>query len=347
MKMRFIVFTLLLAGLLLVLGCSKKEEYPPIAAWDKYSDQFSGLSFSYPAGWLLNAEGNRVALSSTFEAAERFVDPRAEDKRENDIDAKITVFRERPDSLSSLDAIVNAYIKDRTSEGFVGKTAKEITTETMLLDSTEARKFTYYGNYTQQNKVTTTRVYAIRDSAVYTLEYAGFNDYFEPFSHVMDTLIASIRFPRPKVKAADADPSLPSTTFTEFSNKFLSISYPDNFEALTPSVKGDIKFALDIKGYRQDCTIHIDVRPAQSLAVEKVFAQNQGKFSRASGKGEATIAGMKAMYVNYAPRGDIAGRAYFIVKNDQVYRIIMNYYAPKRADFLPAFEKTVSSLKIS
>jgi len=342
MKMRCTVLTLLLAGLLLVLGCSKKEEYPPIAAWDKYSDQFSGLSFNYPAGWLLNAEGNRVALSSTFEAAERFVDPRAEDKRENDIDAQLTIFRERPDSLSSLDAIVNAYMKDRTSEGFIAKP-----TETIMLDSTEARKFTYYGNYTQQNKVSTTRVYAIRDSVVYSLEFAGFNDYFEPYSYVMDSLIASIRLPRPKVKAADADPSLPSTTYTEFSNNFLKISYPDNFEAATPSVKGEIKFALDLKGYRQDCTVHIDIRPAKGLTVEKVFEQNRGKFARVSGKGETTISGVKAMFLNYTPAKDIGSRAYFLVKNDQVYRIIVNYFSPKRGDFLPTFEKTVSSLKLS
>jgi hypothetical protein len=337
---------LLMAGVLLVLGC-KKREYPPIAAWDKYSDQFSGLSFNYPKGWLLNAEGNRVTLTSTFEAAERFVDPRAEDKREKDIDAQITVSRERPDSLNALDAIVNSFIKDRSSEGFLGKTAKEIMPETIMLDSTEARKFTYYGNYTQQNKVTTTRVYAIRDSVVYYLEYAAFNDYFEPYSYVMDSLIASIRLPRPKSKAAAADPSLPSTTFTEFSNNFLRISYPDNFDAATPSVKGETKFSLEIKGYRQDCNVRIDILPAKGLAVEKVFEQNQGKFARVSGKGEATIAGVKAMFLNYTPAKDIASRAYFLVKNDQVYRIIMNYYAPKRADFVPAFEKTVGSLKIS
>jgi hypothetical protein len=342
MKRRFIFLTLALASLWLVLACSKKKEYPQIAAWDQYNDQFSGLRFAYPKGWLLNAEGNRVSVTGSFEAAERFVDPRADDKRDNDIDAQITVFRERPDSVKSLDEIVSAYTKERSSEGFMVKP-----TETIMVDSTEARKFTFYGNYTQQTKLTTTRVYAIRDTVVYYLEYAAFNDFFEPYSYVMDTLMASIRLPRPKAKAADLDPSLPSTTFTEFSNNFLKIFYPDNFEMATPSVKGETKFALEIKGYRQDCTIHIDVRPAKGLTVEKVFEQNQGKFSRVSGKGETTIDGVKAMYVNYSPARDIASRAYFLIKNDQVYRIIMNYYAPKRADFLPAFEKTVSSLKIS
>ncbi|MDZ7363827.1 MAG: hypothetical protein ONB46_24390 [candidate division KSB1 bacterium] len=346
MKIRLTISIFLLVGVLLVLSCSKKKAYPPIAEWEEYNDQFSGLRFKHPKGWHLNADGNRIALASTIEAAERFVDPRADDSRESDIDAQITVFRERPDSLKALDEIVSSFIKDRSSEGFLGKTAKEIIPQTIMLDSTEARKFTYYGNYTQQNKVTTTRVYAIRDSVVYYLEYAAFNDFFEPYSHLMDTLIASIRLPRPKVKAAGADPSLPSTTFTDFSNSFLRISYPDNFEAATPSVKGETKFSLEIKGYRQDCTVRIDVLPAKGLSVEKVFEQNQGKFSRVSGKGETTIAGTKALFLNYSPAKDIGSRAYFLVKNDQVYRIIMNFYAPKRADFLPAFEKTVGSLRI-
>jgi hypothetical protein len=336
---------ILLAGVFAVFGCGeKKKVYKPITAWEKYSDPFTGLSFSHPVadstGWHLNADGNRVTLTSSLAAAEKFLDPYADDRGEEGM--QITVFRERPDSLQSLDEIVAMYAKDRKAEGFnVSKI------DTMMVDSTNARKFTYYGNFTQKTKLTRTRVYAIRDSVQYYLEYGAFNDLFQPYSYVMDSLIASIHFPRPKVKTADADPSLPSTTFTDFSNNYLKISYPDNFEASTPSVKGETKFSLEIKGYRQDCTVRIDILPAKGLTVEKVFEQNQAKFSRVSAKGEATIAGVKAMFLNYSPAKDIASRAYFVVKNDQVYRIIMNFYGPKRADFLPAFEKTVGSLKIS
>jgi hypothetical protein len=335
------LFMLLFASVLLVSACSKTTEYPKIAEWEKYSDPFFGLSFTHPKDWHLTAEGGRVTLSSSYDAAERFVDPRAEDKNDKDLDIQITVFHERPDTLKTLDDIVNAYIKERSSEGF---TVKPV--ETIMIDSTEARKFSYAGYYTQQNKLSTTRVYAIRDSVQYYLEYAAFNDLFEPYSYIMDTLIASIRLPRPKAKAANVDESLPSTTFQDFSNNFLKISYPDNFQCAFPSVSGETKFAMDIKGYRQDCTVHIDIRSAKGWTVEEVFAQNQVKFPRPGAKGEATIAGAKALFVNYTPAKDIGSRAYFIVKDDQVYRIIVNYYAPKKADFLPVFEKTVASLKL-
>ncbi|MGH7453623.1 MAG: hypothetical protein ACRENG_19905 [bacterium] len=335
------LFTLLFASVLLVSACSKKKEYAPIAEWEKYSDPFFGLSFTHPKGWHLTAEGGRITLTSSYEAAERFVDPRAEDKREDDLDIQIIVFHERPDSLQPLDEIVNTYTKERSSEGFLVKP-----TETTMVDSTDARKFSYAGNYTQKTKLSTTRVYMIRDSVQYYVDYSAFDDLFEPYSFIMDTLIASIRLPRPKVKAADVDESLPSTTFQDFSNNFLKISYPDNFETAFPAVKGDTKFSLELKGYRQDCTVRIDVFPAKGLTVDKVFEQNQSKYTRFSKGGEVTISGQKAIYLNYSPARDIASRAYFLVKDDQVYRIIMNYYSPMRGAFLPVFEQTVKSLKI-
>lgn len=335
------LLTLLLVSALLVSACSKKKEYAPIAEWEKYNDPFFGLSFTHPKDWHLTAEGGRITLTSTYEAAERFVDPRAEDKRDDDLDVQITVFHERPDSLRSLDEIVNTYTKERSSEGFVVKP-----TETITADSTEARKFSYYGHYTQKTKLSTTRVYMIRDSVLYYLDYSAFDDLFEPYSYIMDTLIASIRLPRPKVKATNVDESLPSTTFTDFSNNFLKVSYPDNFETSFPAVKGDTKFSLELKGYRQDCTVRIDILPAKGLTVDKVFEQNQDKYPRASKGGEMTISGQKAIYLNYSPARDIASRAYFLVKDDQVYRIIMNYYTPMRGAFLPVFEQTVKSLKI-
>ena len=43
---------------------------------------------------------------------------------------------------------------------------------------------------------------------------------------------------------------------------------------------------------------------------------------------------------------DVASRAYFVVKNDKIYRVIFNYYAPAKKDFLPAFEKSVASIRI-
>src|SRR5574341_1000035 len=148
------LFTFLFASAVLLGGCSKKKEYPKITEWDAYSDEFFGLRFTHPRGWHLNAEGGRITLTSSLAAAEKFVDPRMDDKGEDG--EQITVFHERPDTLRPLDEIVYAYIRDRKSEGFIVKD-----TAAILLDSTDAKKFTYYVHYTQRTKQSNTRVYAI------------------------------------------------------------------------------------------------------------------------------------------------------------------------------------------
>ena len=52
---------------------------------------------------------------------------------------------------------------------------------------------------------------------------------------------------------------------------------------------------MEIKGYREDCTLRIDVMPAQNLAIEKVVEQN-AKFYKELSRGEATVGGLKSTY---------------------------------------------------
>jgi hypothetical protein len=63
-------------------------------------------------------------------------------------------------------------------------------------------------------------------------------------------------------------------------------------------------------------------------------------------RGAVTLDGVKSEYLNYSMVKGVQSRVYFMVKNDKIYRIIFNYYAVMKADFLPAFEKTVGSLVV-
>ncbi|MDZ7291468.1 MAG: hypothetical protein ONB44_20725 [candidate division KSB1 bacterium] len=333
------LFMFFFLAALLVLGCGKKVEAPKITEWEHFHDPILNFGFTYPKGWHATIEADKIVISSSYGAAERFVDPTAKNRGEEGV--QLTVYHEKTDSLADLDFTAKNYRDELINARFNVEPIEPTT-----LDNVTARKIPYSGYYDQKTKISSIRIYAIKDSMVYYANYSAFNDLFEPYKFVFDTLIASIRLPRPKVVVANVDPSLPSATFTEFSNNFLKISYPDNFETTFPAVKGETKFSLEIKGYRQDCTVRIDIFPAKGLTVDKVFEQNLPKFIRVSTKGEATISGEKSLFLNYSPAKDIASRAYFLVKNDQVYRVIINYYLPKKADFLPAFEKTVASLKI-
>ena len=79
--------------------------------------------------------------------------------------------------------------------------------------------------------------------------------------------------------------------------------------------------------------------------MDKVFDQNKGKFKPKSTK-DAKIDGLDAKYLTYTPEPKVEGRAYFVVKNDKVYRLVVTWYQPMADDYVPVFEKAIASLKI-
>jgi hypothetical protein len=215
--------------------------------------------------------------------------------------------------------------------------------ESTTIEGTPASRIIYSGSFDDRTGIQAARTLAIKDSVLYTVTFAGFNDYYEPYTAVLDTFLATAELPKPK--AAQVDPSLPSPEFDSFSNDILSISYPNNFTTAVPESKGEVQFTLQVQGYRKDSNILVDVRPAKKLTVEKVFDQN-AKFFKPTSKGETTIDGLKAPYINYSPTKGIESRVYFAVKNDKIYRVIFNYHQPLKKDFLPAFEESIASIRI-
>lgn len=336
MKSTRTVFLLLLA-LAIVGGCSKKTAPVTITEWAHYQDPYYKLAFNHPAGWQISSNDGGVKVYSSKEAAEKFFDPYAVNKPDG---VELIVARVKMDTVKTLEGFIKEFSDEKKASGFNVKAA-----EPKKLENLDGQMITFSGAYTKENKVSSIRVIAMADSVMYYIQYSAFGDLFEANKVVFDTLLASVRLPKPKSAAEMADPLLPSADFEQFDNVAFKFSYPSNFDVGMGKKKGEASMALDIKGGRQDCAIHIDLLPSKGLTVEKVFEQNE-KFYKAGGKGSTTIDGQKAMYLTYVPAKDIEARAYFIVKGDKWVRVIMNYYTPKKADYLPAFEKVVGSLKI-
>lgn len=333
MKLRQ-TFLILTIGLLF-MACDKKVKAPAITEWTQYQDPFFRVSFSYPKGWHLVGEPHKVILYSSQESMQKFFDPTFE----GPIGAQIIVTAER-DSLSSLSKYVGTFESDKKAEGFVIQSKKEIT-----MDGLAADEFQYSGQFDKKTKLTAIRTFTLKDSTIYYVHFGAYNELFEPYKVVYDSVIASLVLPKPRVFAKNVDPSLPVAETDKFSNEVLELTYPANFSpSLKPAGK-DIQFSMELKGYRQDCFVTIDVRPAKGLSLEKVIEQNT-KNMKSTGKGSTTIAGEKASYVNETPIKSIDRRTYFVVKNDKFYRVIFTYYSPMKKDFLPAFEKTVASLRL-
>jgi hypothetical protein len=243
--------------------------------------------------------------------------------------------------VQTLDQYVEGLKTDLSGSGF-DISASEAAT----LGGLPATLVHYRGAIDKKNVIEAIQVSAVRDSMLFAVKYEAFNQMFVPCKPALDTVLATLTLPKPKpAGGTPEEPPPPSEVFAKFDNERLTISYPDNFEASLPRPKAPTEFSLQIKGYRQDSYVQIDVIPAGGLTADKVVEQN-AKFYRETSRGKATVAGETTTYLNYSPMKDVQSRVYFLVKNDKFYRVIVNYYVPMRSAYLPAFEKTIGSLVV-
>jgi hypothetical protein len=336
MKARML-FVLALVSIAIALpGCGKKQEALTIAAWDQYQDPYSGITFRYPQGWPLVPEGGRFSVFSSQDVVTRFYDFTQKGRD----GARLVVASEKMEPLQALDQYQSQLKTDLGNSGF------DITSvEPATLAGVPASLVHYRGAVDRDNVIEAIQVSAVRDSMLFTVKYEAFNEVFAQCKPALDTVLASLALPRPKPTGSPEELSAPSAEMAKFENQRLSISYPANFETSFPAPKAPTEFSMDIKGYRQDSYVRIDIIPAGGLAADKVVEQN-AKFYRETSRSSVTVAGVAATYLSYSPMKDIQSRVYFVVKNDKIYRIIVNYYAPMRAAYLPVFEKSVGSLVI-
>ncbi|MGD1044468.1 MAG: PsbP-related protein [Bacteroidota bacterium] len=336
MNKKIILF--LFAACAIFYGC-KKNEAANIKEWTQFQDQFFKVSFNYPKDWVVVTESKKVIISSSSEAAEKFFD---HDSRKPD-GIQIVIASERSDSMQDYAKYIQEFKDSKTAEGF---TVKEI--EDAAIEGLSAKKVAYTGAYDENTKINSICVATLKDSVIYYVQYSAFNNLFEPYKVVFDSVMASLSLPKKIVIEKGVDPAIPIAQTERYSDNYLQLEYPANFGTTDMAKKGDVISAVRFMGVnkvsRNDCTIDIDVRPSKKLMLDKVVAQNS-KFFKASNKGNTTIGGEKTTYLDYSIVRNVDSRVYFVVKNDKIFRIILNYYSPMKKDFLPAFEKVIASIR--
>ncbi|MGA9406922.1 MAG: PsbP-related protein [Bacteroidota bacterium] len=332
------LFAAVLGVLALIFSSCSKPQPPVVRDWDLYQDPFYGFELQYPKGWLVNAETNQIKIYSSQEAATWFFDPTSGGK--NGVEILFGFENFATAGVTSLDAYA-AQTKEKLSGigvisgGQPAELGKEPGQE-LSYSSKISKGVTIYGR----------RIITMRDSVFYYVNLAGFNEDYDLYAAVFDTVLNSIKLPKPKVAVTKVDESKPSAEFTKYPGEFFEIQYPDNFEYTFPAKKGETIFSMNIHHkIRQDCAIQIDVLPAKKLTVAKVFDQNKGIFKPKS-TSDTKIDGLDAKYLTYVPEPKVNGRVYFVVKDDKVYRLVVTWYQPMAADYQPAFEKVVASFKI-
>lgn len=329
------ILLVLFVAAVLWQGCSKKAAHANITEWEQFQDPYFKVTFAYPKGWHVVNEPGKISIYSSQEVTEKFFNPTSK----NPEGVRIIVAQDRDTISGTLEKYVQTFRGDKTTEGFEIKS-----TEQRTIEGLSATELVYTGAYDKATRLNAVRAVTMKDSSFYYLLYEGFGDLYQAYKVVYDSALASLTLPKPRVVAKNVDPSLPVEDFDRFQNEVLDIGYPANFSPTIAKPKGEVTFALEIKGYRQDCFITIDVRPAKKLTLEKVVEQNSKQFKSTS-KAQARISNEKAIYLNFSPMKNVDGRVYFVVKNDKFYRVITYYYSPMKKSFQPAYEKAVASIR--
>jgi hypothetical protein len=332
------IILMLLTSIGIFIGCSKNTV--EIKEWEQFQDQFFKVSFNYPKSWVVVTEPTKVVVSSSADAAEKFFD---HDSRKAD-GVQIIISSERNNAMQDYPKYMQDFKSNKTAEGF---TVNEI--EDAKIEGLAAKKVSYSGAYDEKTKIKAVCIATLKDSTIYYVQYSAFNDLFDSYKGVFDSVMASLTLPQKIIIEKGVDPAIPIAQVERYSDNYIQLEYPANFGASDMPKKGEVMSAVRFMGItkvsRNDCTIDIDVRPAKKLSLEKVVEQNSKKIN-ATSKGNTKISGEKSVYFNETPQRSIDRRTYFVVKNDKFLRIILTYYAPMKKDFLPAFEKVIASMRL-
>ncbi len=329
---KFIVFLLL--GIIAFVGCSKKETPPvPVGEMTEYKDLAFGFKIGYPKEWKQLGNSGKALFVKSQEVASKFLDPASGEEG-----GQVTV-ESMPLSGRTPEAVIDS------AKGQLKQAWASVETQAdqqVTVGGKPGVKVGYSIPVTSKTKITGYEIYVAGDTAVYKLDFIGYGDQFTAHAGVFDAMLKSFVLPVVMIKSNTWGAS---PTLETYKSDFLTMQYPENMEFVPGLKKGDKDLVVEMKADRNDCSIHLDVFGAKNLTTEKVWEQNKGKY-KAKATGNVMIDGNKAYWVDYTPMKDVTSRAYFVVKNDKVVRITMNWFAPQKDVYLPVFEKAIASIKL-
>jgi hypothetical protein len=329
---------LLLAGFFILItvliGCEKKLEPMAVGEMNEYRDPGYGFKIKYPKEWVQMGATGKAVFAKSQDVVNKFQDPTT------GIEGAMVVIEVLPYAGKTPDAIIQSGKEDlkQTWQNVELQPDAQLT-----IAGKQATNIRYTIPVTSKKKIIGTDLYTPGDTAIYKLSILSFGEeQVTVHTPVFNAMMNS--FELPVVVAKKSDIWQPSPSLETFNSQHSTFQYPDNRESV-PVSKGNFDFSMKMRADRLDCSIQIDVLGAKGLTVDKVWDQNKGRF-KARTKGEATIDGNKAVWVEYSPMANITSRTYFMVKNDKIVRPTITWFSPQRDIYFPAFEKCANSLKL-
>lgn len=297
----------------------------------EYKDQIYGFKIQYPANWFQLGQPGNAQFYQSQGVKEKYIYPG------------------QPGELGTEVLVQVKNLEGKTYEDFANELRDDIKQSGRIdneINETIKDKPAIRMNYTipittKMNLEGYKYIFQV-DTLIYTLSFSGFGEWFAAHKEVFNTMLNSFMLPVPVVKTAEGWAA--STNLEKYETPFFVINYPDNLNFIGAD-KGKFDFATELRADRQDCSIRWDVFDAQDLPVEKVFEQNKARYKMKS-PGEIVIDGQKAMFLNYTSMKDVESRAYFVVKNNKVIRITVNWFNPQKQNYLIPFENIVTTMKL-
>lgn len=340
MKKSLLFLTLALALSWFITSCGDAtSDAVPIESLETYEDKVTGFKVDYPANWDVREEtGKRLYVLSSPAGEDRF-------KFQGDYStgfpvARVTVNAFRTDSTQTLDSVA---AKFKMFEESIYQEDK------MTIDGQPARKYTY--SFDLNSGPFMGEMYiAMADQGMATiLKLEAFDGTFDKYRENFDKIVNSLVLAKtPAGPVADtiteeieADP--PSMTLRDRSGDGFTIGISENFSKESFNSNA-LSYSAFLGQRRGDSYILIEKFNAKGLGAKELAEQNKAAFGNGTPQ-QSTLGGETAYVINYAPSSNVKGKVWFAVKNDMLYRVILNWYAPEEKDFYPAFEKSIKSFK--
>ncbi len=328
MKFKIVLFLFLS---LAFISCENKLEQVKVGEMSEYRDPAFGFKMKYPKEWLQLGAAGKALFCKSLEVANKFLDPRT-----GEPGAQVIVEVLKYDG-KKVDELIQSN-KDEMKQTY--STLSLSPDEQITVGGKQSTKVPYTIKVTSKTNIYGYEIFVPGDTALYRLDFSGYGDYYAAHSAVYDAMMNSFELPVIVEKKSNIWQA--SGNLETYKSDFFTMQYPDNLNFVNTN-KGKNDFIMEMRADRLDCSIHIDVFGAQKLTTEKVWEQNKGKY-KAKATGETTIDGNKAFWVDYSLMANINSRAYFVVKNDKVIRMSVNWFAPQKDAYFPAFEKCVNSI---
>jgi hypothetical protein len=325
---------------LFCISCNQGPKPVEIEGLDTFTDAATKFSIQYPKNWLKSEViGTRFVAFSHNDVKNRFTSRATEGFPGAKIDLIVTTL----DSSRTLDSVV-------AKSMILPPKYYEIADVT--IDGVQGKKIAY--SYPLEGGMFNGLMYiATKDgSKATTLQIEAFDGTYEKYKADFETIIKSLKLAitpektkRDTTILVEAEPT--SMNLASRQGDGFTLGIPDNFKAENIGKAGGAMKGWSFLGDRRgDCFIKIDMFDAsKSKNLKKITDENQAKFPGSGTAQKTTLSGAEAYKIDYKPAGQVKGRVWFVIKNDRLYRVTINWFVGEEDKFLPAFEKSVASFK--